>query len=143
MMSAGDEKIIADKLYRVLSNPPKQEARAAAQPPGGNLTGRWEVQIQYAAGRSTHVLHLSQQGNQLSGAHDGEFSSRDIAGSINGNTVQLSSSLSGQRGDSVSYRFTGTLAENSISGTIDMGEYLNAQWTATRSQGRGGRGRGA
>jgi hypothetical protein len=33
---------------------------------------------------------------------------------------------------SLSYRFTGKLVGDKMSGELDMGEYLSAKWTATR-----------
>jgi L-seryl-tRNA(Ser) seleniumtransferase len=142
MMSPGDEKIIADKLYQILKNPPRQEAREKVQAPASDLTGRWDVRIQYAAGRSTHTLHLSQQGGQITGNHQGDFTSRDISGSISGDTIQLSSNLSEPRGDSVNYRFTGKVTGDKLAGTLDMGEYLTASWTAERRASRRGGRRG-
>jgi len=61
----------------------------------------------------------------------------DITGTINGDTVTLSSSLA-PRGDSINFRFTGKLAGETLAGALDMGEYLGATWTAKRrGAGRG------
>ena len=132
MMSPGDERIVADKLHKLLSNPPKRERGNEVIPPATVLSGRWEVHIEYAAGHSTHTLHLSQKGDRLTGTHQGDFVWRDISGSISGDSVELSSALSEQRGDSVNYRFTGTVDGDTISGTLDLGEYLSARWCGKR-----------
>jgi L-seryl-tRNA(Ser) seleniumtransferase len=136
MMSPGDEKVVANKLAKLLADPSRAENRVGMKPPAADLTGRWEVQIQYAAGSSTHTVHLSQDGNQVAGSHQGDFVWRNITGSIDGDSVNLSSSLSEQRGDSVNYRFTGTIADDRLSGSLDMGEYLTAEWSAKRYQRR-------
>jgi uncharacterized pyridoxal phosphate-dependent enzyme len=136
MMSPGDESVVANKLHKLLSNPPRQEQREPQKAPATDLTGRWELQIQYAAGHSTHTLHLSQERGRIAGTHQGDFVWRNIAGSINGDTVELSSSLSEQRGDSVGYRFSGTVDGDTMSGSLDMGEYLTAQWSAKKYQRR-------
>jgi L-seryl-tRNA(Ser) seleniumtransferase len=132
MMAPGDEKIVADRVHQVLSmkHPPKPGE--ADVPPAANLSGRWEVSIRYAAGSTVHTLHLAQDGNRLQGTHQGDFLSRDLSGSINGDTVSLASTVTERHGDALSYRFSGTVAGESISGSLDMGEYLQATWTARR-----------
>jgi L-seryl-tRNA(Ser) seleniumtransferase len=138
MMAAGDEKIIADKLFAVLSAPPKQEAEAPPVAPTGDLTGQWDVQVTYAAGQSKHALYLRQKGNDVDGAHKGDFVTRDLNGTISGDTVRLRSNLDESHGDALNFTFTGKLSGDQIAGTLDMGEYLTATWTATRHT-RGGR----
>ncbi len=75
-----------------------------------------------------------QNGNRLEGLHQGNFVSRDIAGTINGVEVTLASSVTERHGDALTYRFTGKAdaAGASMSGGLDMGEYLAAAWTARK-----------
>jgi L-seryl-tRNA(Ser) seleniumtransferase len=131
MMSPGEDKIVADRIHAVLSAPrrPKPAPPAA---PTADISGRWNVQIQFAAGVSTHVLHLNQQGAQLVGTHQGDFLSRDLAGTINGDEVRMASTVTEAHGDSLNYRFTGKLRGDTMAGTLDLGEYLTATWTAKR-----------
>jgi L-seryl-tRNA(Ser) seleniumtransferase len=132
MMSAGDEIIIADRLHAVLSSRTLKDPVVETVSPAGNLTGRWDVRIEYAAGSSTHVLHLNQDGNTVDGTHQGDFVARDLAGTISGGDVRLRSNLSGQTGDSLAFTFSGKVSGNEMSGDLDMGEYLSARWTARR-----------
>ena len=137
MMAAGEERIVADRLHAFLSKPPStsgtQPATAAA-----DLSGLWNVRIQFAAAASTHVLHLTQRGNELGGVHQGEFMTREITGTIDGDSVRIRSAYGEQHGDSVNLTFSGTIAGDEMSGTLDMGEYLGATWTATRRTARRG-----
>ena len=64
---------------------------------------------------------------------------REITGTIDGDTVRIRSAVGEQHGDAISLTFTGKIAGNDMAGTLDMGEYLGASWTATR---RGGNRRG-
>ena len=132
MMAAGEEKIVAERIHAILSNPPKQDAPAPTATPAVDLTGRWDVHIEYFANTSNHTLHVKQTGNRLEGTHQGDFVSRDLAGTIEGSAVQISSSYTERHGDALSFRFTGTAAADTMSGTLDMGEYLTAKWTAKR-----------
>jgi L-seryl-tRNA(Ser) seleniumtransferase len=131
-MASGEEKIVADKIYAALSKAPRQTAPAHAAAPAADVTGQWDVQIEYIASASTHTLHLKQTGNRLEGSHQGDFVSRDLSGTIDGNTVQISSSYTERHGDALSFRFSGTVDGDAMSGTLDMGEYLTAKWTARK-----------
>lgn len=131
MMADGDEQIVADRLHELLSNP-KREASTAPATPVTDLSGLWEVQIEFAASRSTHMLHLTQRGNEINGAHQGEFVSRDLSGTIDGDTVELRSRYTERHGDSLNFTFSGSVTGDEMGGTLDMGEYLDAKWTATR-----------
>jgi hypothetical protein len=102
------------------------------QPAAANLSGQWEIEIQYAASRTTHTVHLEQNGNDVRGTHRGDFLARDIAGTIDGSAVTLTSIVTERHGDSLRYRFTGTVAHDTMSGSLDLGEYLGATWTARR-----------
>ena len=73
-----------------------------------------------------------QTGNRLEGLHQGNFLTRDIAGTINGDTVTLASVVTERHGDALTYRFNGKVASGTIAGTLDMGEYLAATWTARK-----------
>ena len=140
-MAAGDEKIVADRLHATLSNPPASIRLAPVAPPAapaGDVSGRWNVRIEYLAGASTHTLHLKQTGNRVEGTHQGDFVSRDLTGTIDGDRVQLSSTYSERNGDALNFRFSGSVTANEMSGALDMGEYLTAKWTARRHEYRRG-----
>ena len=135
MLSAGDEKIIAERLHAVLSNPPKSTTAAPAAPTV-DVSGNWDVRIDYIASTSNHALHLTQRGSRIEGTHRGDFSARDLAGSVDGSQVRFNSSYSAN-GDSIPYQFTGIVAGDEITGTVQMGEYLGAKWTAKKHRFRG------
>jgi L-seryl-tRNA(Ser) seleniumtransferase len=139
-MSAGDEKIVAERIHATLSKPPASPGPAPAPPaaPSGDVSGQWDVRVEYIASASTHTLHLRQTGNRIEGTHQGDFVSRDLSGTIDGNRVQLSSSYTERHGDSLSFRFTGTVTGAEMTGTLDMGEYLAAKWSAKRHDFRRG-----
>jgi len=132
MMSPGEDKIVGDRIHAVLSSPRKAKSEAPLQPPAGDISGRWDVHVEFAAGASDHVLHLKQQGNQLVGTHQGDFISRDLSGSIAGDDVKVASTVTEAHGDSLNYRFSGKLAGDTMSGALDLGEYLSAKWSAKR-----------
>jgi L-seryl-tRNA(Ser) seleniumtransferase len=132
MMMPGDVKIVADRIHEILSAKRPAWNPEAPKTPTGDLTGRWDVRIQFAAGSSDHFFHIKQQGNQLAGTHQGDFTARDFSGSISGGDVRIASTIGEVHGAALSYTFTGKLEGDKMSGALSMGEYLGAKWTATR-----------
>ena len=142
-MSPGDEKVVAERLFALLSKPPQRPA-LPAPPEGtpGNVAGQWELKMEFVRGSVSHTLMLEQDGTKLMGTHHGEFASGDLNGMVAANTVRFQSSYPTE-GTRVSYQFTGSVEGGKMSGTVGLGEYGEAKWTAERHQyGPGGRRRG-
>jgi hypothetical protein len=135
VMSPGDEKVVADKLYAVLSQPHPPKPPEQPKPPASDLTGKWNVHIDFVSGSAEHTLYLQQRNNEIVGSHQGDFVTRDAFGTIDGDSVKIFSSVTeSQHGDALSYGFTGTVNGDEMSGALDLGEYRKAKWTARRHQ---------
>ena len=132
MMQPGDEKVVAQRIVEVLSARHTLKPVEAPATPASNLSGGWDVEIKYAASGTTHRLQLQQNGNRLDGIHQGNFLTRDVTGTISGDTVTLSSNVAERHGDSLNYRFRGKVSGDTLSGDLDLGEYRTATWTARR-----------
>jgi len=130
MMKPEDVKIVGDRLHAVLSQK-RSPKSSTAPPPAVNLSGRWELNVEFFSSKSQHTLYLTQDGNRIQGSHKGDFSTRDIFGTIEGDQIKLRSQLS-EPGDSVGFIFAGTLAGDTFAGPVFMGEYLSAKFTARR-----------
>ncbi len=83
---------------------------------------------------------LEQDGPKLMGTHQGEFAAGDLSGTVAANTVRFQSSLPTD-GTRVSFQFAGTAEGGKMSGTVALGEYGEARWTAEKHQYRTGAGR--
>ncbi len=129
MMRPGDDRIVADRLFSLLSQ--KRSPQPAPAAPSANLSGRWDVNIEFFSSKSQHTLTLEQNNNLLQGSHKGDFSVRDVAGTIESNQVKLRSTEN-VPGDSITFTFVGTLSGENMAGKVYMGEYLNANFTAKR-----------
>jgi len=131
MMQPGDDKIVADRVREVLSI--KRSPRPEPAAPEANLSGRWDVNVEFFSSKSQHALFLQQDGGRVNGSHKSDFSVRDVQGTIEGSQIRLRSNGAERgSGDSVPYIFAGTVSGDSFSGTLYMGEYLTAKFTATR-----------
>jgi D-glucosaminate-6-phosphate ammonia-lyase len=130
MMQPGDEKVVADRIHNVLSRKRAPKSTTVTSP-AANITGQWDVEIEFFSSKGRHTLFIEQDGNWIRGAHQGDFTVRDMEGTIEGDQVKLRS-VERRPGSSVTFIFAGTLAGDTISGPIYMGEYLNAKFTAKR-----------
>lgn len=132
-LSPGDERIVADRLYAVLSARRTAQTPELPKQPVADLSGVWDLHIEYAASTGEHSLSLQQHDGRIQGIHRGEFVARDLAGTIDGDTVELRSSLPEQTiGNALNFTFTGNVNGDTMSGELDMGEYLTARWSAKR-----------
>jgi hypothetical protein len=128
-MQPGNDKVVADRIVEILSrkNSKSQEMTA----PSANLTGRWDVNIEFYSGKSQHTFFIEQDGNWLQGSHKGDFSMRDMGGILEGDQVKISSS-DRHVADNIPFIFSGTVKDDKMSGKIYMGEYIGASFTAVR-----------
>jgi len=129
-MQAGEEKIVADRIYEILSRKrsPKPVTMTA---PSANLSGRWDVNIKFFNSISQHAFTIEQDGNWIQGTHKGDLAVRDMAGTIEGDQVKFRSSIR-LTGESITFIFYGTVSGDTMSGDIYMGEYRTAKFTAKR-----------
>jgi L-seryl-tRNA(Ser) seleniumtransferase len=137
-MQPGDEKVVAQRLYEKLSHPSPQVFPPPQPPPAVNITGAWDLRIEFVYGSATHKLVFEQDREKLLGTHEGEFSSGDLSGVVTGTGVKFQSSLPTD-GTRVSFEFRGTEKDGKMSGTVALGEYGEARWTAERHQYRNSR----
>lgn len=131
-MQPGNDKVVAERIFNLLSQKrtPRSDAMAA---PGVTLSGHWDVTVEFFTSKSLHKLYIEQDGNWIQGTHTSDFSVQEVMGMIEGDQVKLRSNLR-QPGDGITYMFNGTVSGSSISGSIFLGEYLNAKFTAKRSE---------
>ena len=128
-LEAGEERVVADALRAVLSAPPRRPVRT--DPPASDVSGQWDVEVRFAAATATQVFALEQKGSELRGSHHASFATRDLAGSLHGDDLLVRSSCT-ERGVRLNFTFAGKVTANTMRGTVHMGEYGTAAWTATR-----------
>lgn len=129
-MRPGNAKVVANRLYEILSQ--KREPISDDMAPAkANITGHWEVEMEFFTSKSTHYLFLEQDGNWISGSHQSDFSTQEIVGMVEGDDVKLRSNYRAV-GDHISYWFSGKVEGETLNGTIFLGEYLTAKFSAKR-----------
>ncbi|MFH1567653.1 MAG: aminotransferase class V-fold PLP-dependent enzyme [Gemmatimonadota bacterium] len=133
-MRPGNDAVVADRLQRILAAP-RAPRPAGLEPAGIDLSGQWDLTVQYFSSTSRHRLTLTQDGSWIDGTHQSQFSIQPIAGTVEGHQVKLRSDAR-QPGDNVPFMFAGQVCGDAISGTIHLGEYLTATFTGQRARSR-------
>lgn len=131
MMQPGDSKIAAEAIHRILANPPKFPAPKIL-PPAAEVAGTWKVDLKFLSGAASHEVMLQQTEGKLTGTHKGETIAGNVTGAVEGKTVTFRSSQRIQ-GTSLSFAFTGVAEGDSMHGTVQLGEYGKADFTAHRA----------
>ena len=134
-MQSGEDKIVADRLYEILSR--KYEKPKGMAAPLVNISGRWDVDIEFFNSKGRHSFYIEQDGNYVGGSHKGEFTNREMYGVVDGNKIKLLSTEA-----NVNYHpwllqfspftFYGTATNDRMEGEIYLYEYLRAKFTAAR-----------
>ena len=128
-LQAGEEKIIAERLFTILTNPPmiKRAPGAAAF----NLSGQWDLKMKFSASTVDQTLIIEQKDTILIGTHVASIGSRDLDGTLHGSEVTIRSSYT-KDGVRINFSFTGTTDGNTMQGKVSLSEYGDAEWTAKR-----------
>ena len=87
-----------------------------------SVEGQWSVAIHYVRGVGQQQFTLTQKGHALEGTQHGELYSAALAGEIHGNQIRLRSSMA-VPGSTLDWDFTGIAQKDTMTGTVDMGEY--------------------
>ncbi|MCA1584666.1 MAG: hypothetical protein LC791_07815 [Acidobacteria bacterium] len=128
-LEAGEERVIAERVYAVLSNPPPKPRPLDAA--ALDVAGQWDVHLTFVHGAAVHSFGLEQTGSTLSGAHYGSFATRDLNGTLSGKDILLRTSYT-EQGVRLNFTFTGTVTGDVMEGKVSLGEYGSADWKATR-----------
>jgi uncharacterized pyridoxal phosphate-dependent enzyme len=131
MMMPGDDKIVADAIFAALSHPPAFSAPEIPQGAPAKVAGIWDVQMKYHCGEGRQRFLLEQQEGAVTGVHQGEIYNGNLAGTVHAQHVKFRSTMP-VGGNEIEYSFSGTATGNSMSGTVALGEYGQAEWSATR-----------
>ncbi|MGH9159020.1 MAG: hypothetical protein ACRD2X_03425, partial [Vicinamibacteraceae bacterium] len=83
-----------------------------------------------------HTFFLEQDGRWLRGSHQTALSARELTGTIEGTRIALQSPVPRP---AATFVFWGDVSGDRMTGSIDMGEYLTASFTACRNASAGQR----
>jgi hypothetical protein len=128
-LQAGEEKIIAERLFAIFSNPPM--IKRATGTAAFNLSGQWDMKMKFSASTVDQTLIIEQKETSFTGTHFASIGSRDLDGTLHGSDVTIRSSYT-KDGVRINFSFTGTTDGNTMHGKVSLSEYGDAEWTAKR-----------
>ncbi|CAN5349941.1 hypothetical protein BH23BAC1_BH23BAC1_08640 [soil metagenome] len=130
-LKSGEERLIADRVYEVLSTPHLKSKPTAS--PEFEVNGQWDLEMKFAASTVQQKLILEQKGNNLIGTHQADFGPRDLNGTLYGRKILMRSSFTRQ-GVRLNFTFSGIVSKDAMEGQVSLGEYGQAEWKAKRHQ---------
>ncbi|MBM3401547.1 MAG: aminotransferase class V-fold PLP-dependent enzyme [Bacteroidetes bacterium] len=130
-LQEGEEKIIADRIFAILTKPPQISKVSGAA--DFDLSGQWNLTMKFSASSVEQTLIIEQEGNEFIGTHIASIGSRDLEGSLHGKMIVMRSSYT-KDGVRINYTFTGTAEANTMQGKVSLSEYGDAEWTARRHE---------
>ena len=132
MMVPGDDKLAASRIKEVIARKRSPKSLVAMKAPTVNMIGKWDLEVQFYNSKDKQQMYIDQQeGNYFSGVHTSEFSERVINGTIEGNEIKMQSAWE-VPGDSIQTTFRGIVSGETVSGEIDMHEFLSAKFSAKK-----------
>jgi D-glucosaminate-6-phosphate ammonia-lyase len=129
-MQPGNADVVIDRVRRILTET-RAPRSSQLQPAGIDLSGAWDLTVEYFTSTSQQRLSIQQDGNWIEGIHQSEFSTQNLTGVVEGDQVKLHS-VAHKPGDTVPFLFSGILSGDTLSGSIHLGEYLTAPFAAHR-----------
>jgi uncharacterized pyridoxal phosphate-dependent enzyme len=131
MMASGNERTVADALVEIFNHPGQHQNPAIPQGAPAQVAGNWSVEIQYTRGTGHQRFTVQQEGNTLTGSQAGEIYQAILTGTVHADRIALRSEMK-VPGNTIPWNFTGTVKGNSMMGTVTMGEYGDASWSAVK-----------
>jgi len=108
------------RAVAVVLNAARATAVESAAAPAADLSGEWEVRVQFLHGERRHRVTLRQQGSALAGdQHSAQFDGA-VAGSLLANRVRMTFSTR-YEGAIISYQLDGEVADGRMGGKAVLG----------------------
>lgn len=96
-----------------------------------DVAGTWSLTVETSAGTGTPTVILEQDGAALSGTYKGRFGDQALTGTLDGDAIAFSFTVSGPMG-SAEVIYTGTVAGAEMSGTMQMGGRAGGRFSGRR-----------
>ncbi|HEX4272549.1 MAG TPA: hypothetical protein VHZ32_14230, partial [Rhizomicrobium sp.] len=132
MLDPGEAHIIAEAMHAALTNPGPHPDPVVPSGAPTRIDGAWAVTVQYLRGEGAQKFTIQQDGDRVTGEHQGEHYQGDLRGRVHGDQIELRTVME-VPGNPIHWTFTGTAQAGRMSGKADMGEYGPATWTAVRA----------
>jgi hypothetical protein len=118
-LQPGEAAQVGDAIVGALREAHRAEP-APALAPESEITGNWELRVDFLQGSRVHRLEIEQRGPELAGHQRSTHFEGPVSGWVNGDLVQLSFT-SRYEGSTICYFFDGEIRDGKMSGTAALG----------------------
>lgn len=97
----------------------------------GDLSGKWEIQVEGYGAPRTQKFELKQKGQDISGTYAGKFGDSKVSGKVNDSAVDFEMRVI-ESDRIITVHYTGTAADDVLKGTVTFGDLGKGTWVASR-----------
>jgi len=119
------EVVLAVTLISVMFVP------AAIAADTAKVSGEWTLAVETPNGTGTPSVTFKQDGEDLSGVYKGRFGESQLKGTVKGNEIKFSFTISPQGQDLV-VEYSGTVDGDSMKGKAKFGEFGEGNFTGKK-----------
>ena len=117
-LQPGEAEQVARAISAALSMPAVAKAKAAT--PKLDVSGAWDLRVNFLHGERTHRLQLKQDGGAITGDQTSQMFDSPVTGTLDADGVHLMFRTR-YEGATIFYRLDGTVAGNKIEGNVVLG----------------------
>lgn len=99
-----------------------------------NVSGEWALTVDTPNGTGTPSVIFKQDGEDLTGTYKGRFGESQLKGTVKGNEIKFSVTISPQGQDLV-VEYSGTVDGDSMKGKAKFGEFGEGNFTGKKKSG--------
>jgi hypothetical protein len=108
-----------------------ETANVVAEADNANVAGEWNLTLETPNGTATPSVIFKQDGETLTGTYKGRMGETPLKGTIKGNDIKFSVTVSPQGQDLV-IAYSGTVDGDTMKGNVKFGEMGEASWTGKK-----------
>lgn len=98
------------------------------------VSGEWALTVETPDGTGTPSVIFKQDGQNLTGTYKGRFGESQLKGSVKGNEIKFSITISPQ-GQELVVEYSGTVDGDSMKGKVKFGEFGEGNFTGKKKSG--------
>lgn len=117
-LQPGEAEIVGDRIRETLLD--ALPARKIELLTTVDVSGTWEIEISHVRKTACHRVEISHIDRSLEGTHQTRWLKNPLFGSVNGDEVVFTSQHRFE-GTHLAYRFMGTVSEDGMNGTVEIG----------------------
>ena len=124
-------RIAAATVVLVLGMFVMAEPSWAADP--ANVAGEWNLTVESPNGPGTPTVVFKQDGENLTGTYKGRFGDSTLKGTIKGNSIKFSTTISPQ-GQDLEISYSGTVDGGNMKGSVTFGAMGEGSFSGKKAQ---------